>query len=344
MQPAKNCYLYVFDGYADWEPALTVYGLSNFTKTEVITFSLDGQPVTSGGNVVVQPAKSLADLDPAVIDFLLLPGGASMKNGKHQALLPLLKQHVQAQKPLAAICDATVFLAHHGFLDQVQHTSNDLQLLKRLVPDYKAENRYVKAPVITDGHIITAAGTSMVEFAQAIYKEMQLDTNEQLAFWLQFFLKGTAPELEQVAPFHFFYRSYRIKLAGIPALVRNVAREIVSAAVANDLELAGPQHWHYYGFTGDPEQEFTLEIGVPVITPKTVRPPYACKTAPGFTCVSTLHRGDWQQLGKTYEQLINGLLLTGMQMSGHNREQYIHCDFENTAANLTRIQVGIKNV
>ena len=41
------------------------------------------------------------------------------------------------------------------------------------------------------------------------------------------------------------------------------------------------------------------------------------------------------------EILINGLLLSGIPMSGHNREQYIHCDFENPAANITRVQVGI---
>jgi len=342
MQAPKNCYLFVFDGYSDWEPALAVYGLSNFTDIAGITFSVDGKPVTSGGGIVINPAQSLADVDTARVDLLLLPGGNAIENGHYREILPLIAQQVRAQKPLAAICGATVFLARYGFLDHVRHTSNDLQLLKMLVPDYHAENNYVRSSVVADRHIITAPGTAMVEFAQAIYQELGLAQQEQLAFWLQFFLKSGAPEIEQVAPYHFFYRSYYTNMTGMMGLVRSVAKEVVRAAVANDLELAGPQHWHYYGVTGDPEEYFTLEIGVPVTNLKDVPAPYACKTLPAFTCVSTQHNGDWDDLRQTYEKLINGMLLGGLPMSGHNREQYIHYSFENPAANITRVQVGIK--
>jgi len=342
MQPPKNCYLFVFDGYSDWEPALTLYGLNTFTSVEVITFSEDGKPVTSGGGMVLNPAKSLAEVDAAAVDFLLLPGGHSMENGKHRELIPLITQLVQAQKPLAAICGATVFLARHGFLDHVRHTSNDLQLLKTLIPDYKAAKHYVQAPAIADRHIITAPGTAIVEFAQAIFQELGLTRQENLAFWLQFFLKSGAPQIEHIAPFRFFYRSYYTNLAGMMGLVRLAPKELVRAAIANDLELAGPQHWHYYDFNGDPESYFTLEIGVPVTTLKEVPAPYACKTVPAFQCVSMQHNGDWDNLHETYEKLINGMLSAGLPMNGHNREQYIHCDFENPAANITRVQVGIK--
>lgn len=342
MQPAKSCYLFIFDGYSDWEPALAIYGLSTFTDTEVVTFSVDGQPVTSGGNLVVQPAKSLAELDPEKIDLLLLPGGASMENGGHPEILSLVTGQIRAEKPLAAICGATVFLARHGFLDQVRHTSNDLNYLKMIVPEYKAAARYEKEPAVADRHIITAAGTAMVPFAQAIFQELGLEGNEQLGFWLQFFLQSGAPEIETVAPFHFFFRSYQTNMAGLMKLVRTEAREMIRAAVTSDLELAGPVHWHYYGFTGDPESDFTLEIGVPVTALKTVPAPYGCKTLPAFQCVSTQHTGDWQHLAQAYEKLISGMLLGGIPMSGINRELYIHTDFEHPEANITRIQVGIK--
>lgn len=342
MQPAKNCYLFVFDGYSDWEPALAIYGLTNFTDTEVVTFSIDGKPVTSGGNVVVQAAKSLADLDPGKIDLLLLPGGTSMENGHYEEILPLLDRHVKAQKPLAAICGATVFLARHGFLDQVQHTSNDPGYLKMLAPGYKADAFYIREPAVADQHIITAAGTAMVPFAQAIFQELGLLTNDQLAFWLQFFLQSCAPEIETIPPFHFFYRSYQTNIAGLNSLVRTVAKELVREAVANELELAGPVHWHYHGFTGDPESLFTLEIGLPVTSTKAVPAPYDCKTVPAFQCVSARHQGDWQLLSGIYEKLINGILMAGIPMSGVNREIYVHCDFDNPSANITQVQIGIK--
>lgn len=335
-----NCYLFVFDGYSDWEPALAIYGLSRFTDLQVITFSIDGQTVTSGGNVRIQPDKGLADIDPADIALLLLPGGNAMESGNSE-IVPLVAGQVQSGKPLAAICGATAFLARHGFLDKVKHTSNDLDLLKMLVPGYTAEQLYVQAPCVADGGVITANGISTVEFTQAIYKELNLLDNEKLGFWFQFFLKAGAPKIEDVPSYHFFYRSYRTNLAGLNALVRNVARELYRQAITADLELAGPLQWHYHDFNGDPDSDFTLEIGVPVIDPKPVPEPYACKTLPAFRCVSVQHSGSWSTLSETYEKLFAGVWMAGLKTSGHNREQYIQYDFNREAVNHTLIQVGL---
>lgn len=341
MKENNNCYLFVYNEYSDWEPALITYALTSFTDVKVITFSIDGMPVTSGGGIRIQPQLALADVHPGAHDLLLLPGGEPMEKGANKEILPLVKAHIQAKKPLAAICGATVFLAEHGFLDNIKHTSNDLGLLKMLLPEYKGEQNYIAAPSVTDQHIITAPGTAMVAFTKAILEELQLLQNEKLSFWLQFFLKEGVPQIQTVPPMHFFYRSYQTDFAGLIPLIRTVARDIFREAIANDLEIVGPQHWHYHHFNGQPDSIFTLEIGVPVSAVKEVPAPYGCKTLPAFSCVSIQHPGSWANMGQTYHQLINGMLTAGFQMSGSNREQYIHCDFENPDANITNIQIGI---
>jgi putative intracellular protease/amidase/effector-binding domain-containing protein len=342
MKDNVNCYLFVFNGYSDWEPALISYALTTFTDVKVIPFSIDGKPITSGGGIRIEPQLALADVHPNAADLLLLPGGVPMESGAQlKEILPLVTAHIKAHKPLAAICGATVFLAEHGFLDHIKHTSNDLWLLKMHLPDYKGAPNYIAAPSVTDQHIITAPGTAMVAFTQAILEELDLLKNEKLSFWFQFFKQQDAPQIQTVPPMHFFSRSFQTDLAGLFPLIRTVAKDIFREAIANDLEIAGPIHWHYYNFDGQPNSIFTLEIGVPITTVKSVPVPYDCKTLPAFSCVSQQLLGSWEKMAPKYHEIISGILPAGLKMSGNNREQYIHCDFDNPEANVTNIQVGI---
>lgn len=184
----KLCYLFVFDEYSDWEPALAAAGLQQFTDFEVRTFSLDGKPVTSAANITITPQLSLAELDTA--DLIIIPGGNAWSQGKNREITPFVKKALQDGKVVAAICDATLYLGAEGLLDNIRHTSNDLGLLKEAVPTYKGEANYIKQPAVADKQIITANGTAAVGFAHEIFKKFDLlKTNEKFDFWFGFFHK-----------------------------------------------------------------------------------------------------------------------------------------------------------
>ena len=51
----RLCYLFVFDGFADWEPSLVTAGLNTYSDFEIKTFSVDGKNVKSMGNLIVKP-------------------------------------------------------------------------------------------------------------------------------------------------------------------------------------------------------------------------------------------------------------------------------------------------
>ena len=90
--------------------------------------------------------------------------------------------------PLAAICGATSFLAQHQFLDSRAHTSNHLEMyLRKMAPSYRGDQYYVKEHCVTDGNLITANGTAMVQFASAIFEKLNVMDNEDLKFWFGFF-------------------------------------------------------------------------------------------------------------------------------------------------------------
>ncbi|HVI46852.1 MAG TPA: DJ-1/PfpI family protein [Chitinophaga sp.] len=341
MTTLRNCYVFVYNQYSDWEPALVSYGLHTFTDASVITFSLDGQPVTSGGNMHVQPQQSLADAMQADIDLLIIPGGASIGQGGNTELLPLIHKHLAAGKMLAAICDATVFLGQHGFLDNITHTGNHPEVLKMMAPAYKGMALYQNQPAVNGGNIITAAGTAMVAFTKEIFTHFNLLQNEQLNTWFSFFLSIDIPDIYTALPLHFLFRRYQTNLAGLLPLVRHAIKEIYQEAATSGLEVSGAQQWHYHGFDGHPDTVFTLDIGLPVATVKPVAAPHQCETIAPFHCVSLMHKGPWEHLGETYAKLISAIQILGLQMTGYSTEQYLLYDFENPEQNLTNIRIGI---
>lgn len=194
----KYCYSFVFDGYSDWEPALAAAALQLFTEFEVIPFSLNGQSVTSAANLTVLPRLSLAELDVSAADLLIIPGGAAWAEGRNREITPFVKKMLKNGKTVAAICDATLYLADEGLLDDIPHTSNDLGLLKQSVPAYKGEAQYIQKPAVAAQQVITANGTAGVAFALEILKKFDLlENNEQLAFWFGFFHKPEFAALQR---------------------------------------------------------------------------------------------------------------------------------------------------
>jgi putative intracellular protease/amidase len=192
----KTCYVFLADDYADWEIALAMAGLHQFSDIKVVTFTLDDAPVRSMGNLSVQPAISLAQVDPTDIGLLLLPGGLRWeKGGNIPELSNLIRQILQQDKGLAAICGATLFLAREGLLDNgLRHTSNQLDYLKWYVPGYRGHTRYLDLPVVRDGRIITAGGTHPLEFAREIFQYFNLLENDRFLGWFRYFLPDPSPQ------------------------------------------------------------------------------------------------------------------------------------------------------
>lgn len=342
MKKLDNCYVFLFDGYSDWEPALPMYGIGSFTDINIVTFSLNGQPVTSGGKLPVQPQASLEQAMKADIDLLILPGGAPMEQGANTEVLPLVQQLLDRQKTVAAICGATVLLAQHGFLDNIAHTSNHAEVLKALAPAYKGGDFYDNSPAVAASQIITASATAMVAFTKAIFNHFDLQENEQLKFWFSFFDAGSAgTELENTLPFHFFYRRYETNYAGMIELVRTAIKVVYQQAVEAGMEICGAPQWHYHGFDGQPDTVFTLDIGLPVTEVKPVTAPWQCETLPPFKCVGMQHHGSWDLLANTYGKLFAGMGMLGLQMNGYTREQYLRYNFEHPEKNITNVQIGI---
>lgn len=181
-------YLFVFDGYADWEPTYAIVGLTKFSHYAVKTFGVNKGPVCSMGGLSLQPDLTLQQVDLSRAALLILTGGYNVwEQEGNQEVVPLVKQLIQQQTPVAAICAATTMMARQGFLKGIKHTSNAKEYLIGTVPDYAGSDLYQDVLSVADQHIITANGIAAPEFAEKIFAELGLTGESKLEEWFQYF-------------------------------------------------------------------------------------------------------------------------------------------------------------
>ena len=205
----RTVHLYVFEGYADWEPAFAVAGLNQpqFQREpgawQVRTVGVGRSAVVrSMGGVAVLPDLALDDIRPEDSALLILPGGRGWEDEPH-AHLPALERAaawLQAGVPVAAICGATAGLARIGALDGRLHTSNALSYLKGVKQEgYAGSDRYDDRPAVRDRGLITAGGMAPIEFAREIFAELGVYEAEVLEAWYRLYKEGDAGSFMKMA-------------------------------------------------------------------------------------------------------------------------------------------------
>ncbi|MBD2755156.1 DJ-1/PfpI family protein [Spirosoma validum] len=113
-QKQDTVYLFVFDGYANWEPTYATIGLTKFSLYRVKTFIVDEHPICSMGGLSLQPDLTIEEVDLSRINLLILPGGYNVcEKGNNQQVVTLVKQLIQQQTQVAVICGATTISRGH---------------------------------------------------------------------------------------------------------------------------------------------------------------------------------------------------------------------------------------
>jgi len=186
----KKVYIFLFDGFSDWEISYLTPEINKSEKFEIIYFSKDGNPVVSMGGLRVMPHIPFAEVNVDDVDLLALPGGVAWEKGENNELNHFTKDVFEKGKLIAAICAATTYLGQLGILDKVKHTSNDLNYLKAIAPNYAGESYYVNSFAVTDENIITANGIATIEFAREIFEKIELYEKGDIEKWFQLFKNG----------------------------------------------------------------------------------------------------------------------------------------------------------
>jgi len=186
----KTAYLYVCDTMADWETGFVTAELNSGrffnslnTRIPVVTVSNSLDVITTMGGIKIKPDLTVSDLALNEGDILILPGGDTWLEDIHSPIIEKAKFCIENNILLAAICGATFALANKGLFNGRNHTSNDLNFLKAVCPNYSAEDFYVNEPAVEDKNLITASGVAALEFAYQIIKKLDVFSPYTLESW-----------------------------------------------------------------------------------------------------------------------------------------------------------------
>ena len=183
-----------------WEGAFTAICLNQGVKPgnpinyKVKYLSITKEPVTSIGGLRVLPDYDLKDM-PEDYAGLILIGGMRWFSPEAELIVPLVKKALKDKKLVAGICNASVFLGMHGFLNEVKHTSNTLDYLKQYAGDqYTGESNYINKQAVRDENIVTANGIGQLEFCREILYALEADTAEAIEESYLFYKNGVCPK------------------------------------------------------------------------------------------------------------------------------------------------------
>ena len=195
MDDRRSVHIVVFDGFADWEPAHALAELRRWGKRTVRSIGFSSAPVVSMGGLRVVPDVPLEVVTADEVELLLLPGGDMWERESYPraTLEALMARLIAAERPVAAICAATLALGRARVLDDRQHTSNGRDYLSKHIAEYAGATHYVEAAAVRDKHVITATGLAPVDFAREIFAELQIFNAADEALWYTMFKEGRLP-------------------------------------------------------------------------------------------------------------------------------------------------------
>ena len=196
MKP--KAYLLIFNGLADWEPALALCEINKSARFDVVTVGFSGEPVRTMGGLKLTPEATIDDVDPAVAGIFIMPGGEMWEQESNEQLIDLLHRLHAEDVPIGAICGATLEVARAGLTRNLRHTSNGRDYLKAMVPDYADEDCYVDELAVTDKHVITASGLGSVEFGREIIKQLSIYDEADTQVWYEMFKHGVLPASDAI--------------------------------------------------------------------------------------------------------------------------------------------------
>lgn len=182
----KVIHMLIFDGFADWELALTCCEINKSGKYKVKTVGFSKDTIYSMGGLKVIPDMTINDVDMESICLFMFPGGDMWTLDENYYITELLKNLKKKGVVLAGICGATVAFARAGLLAGIKHTSNTRNFLRKYTTNCSIED-YIDYPAVNDGNIITASGVGSVEIAYEIIKQLEIYDKKDQKQWLRIF-------------------------------------------------------------------------------------------------------------------------------------------------------------
>lgn len=148
------------------------------------------EPVAAIGGFRVLPDYSFENM-PEDFAALVLIGGYGWLRPLADKVAPIVRKALDKGKIVGAICNGASFMAKHGFLNGVKHTGNGIEQLKLWGAEkYTNIEGYIHEQAVSDGSIVTANGSGVLEFTKELLLLLENDTPERIEMYYQFNKQG----------------------------------------------------------------------------------------------------------------------------------------------------------
>ena len=176
----KEILIVVLEEFADWEMSYVAAFLNSTDKYITKIVGVSEEVIKSIGGLNVLPDYTIKNI-PETFSGLILIGGNSWRKPLSNNVIPLVEKALTMDIPVGAICDATVFMGANGWLNEIKHTSNELNDLKTYAKEnYRNEIHYVLEQAVSDGKIVTANGTASLEFTKEMLELLEAYPQEHI--------------------------------------------------------------------------------------------------------------------------------------------------------------------
>ena len=151
----------------------------------------------------------------------------------------------------------------------------------------------------------------------------------------------TEVRVKEVGPRAYYSLKKEVKLAEMHEFAVEAITELIKKATEQKLGQGGPIMFTYHNFTGDPEQKFTTEIGLPVFKKDVEKSagPYIRETTK-FKCASAIFQGPLSKLGEAWAAFVTAAMQKGVP-TGESRELYLYFENADSPNNIIELQMGL---
>lgn len=203
----KNEILYLLlDKYADHEAVFLSSAVACDERSikanpkyvnKIVAPTLDAVRSCSGFRML--PDYSFDTMPEDYAALVLIGGFGWLDEEMAGKVVPIVRRAIDKGLIVGAICNASSFLARHGFLNAVRHTGNGLEQLQLWGGDnYTNSAGYVDGQAVADRRIVTANGTGSLEFAKEMLLLLENDTPERIENFYRFNKLGYVEVMRQM--------------------------------------------------------------------------------------------------------------------------------------------------
>lgn len=188
MSKIKNVIVILHPKFAEFQIGHTLFLLKKVGNANIITATIDGNPVESIGGLNVHADVSLEQLKIDQANLLLIPGGDGIQEViNEKKLSEILVKTFDSNIPIAASCGATVLVAKAGILKKKKFTC-----AMKTYEHHRSlfeHATYTGTNVQIDDSIITAKATACAELAIKIGDLLNMFKDDNQREKLNSFLK-----------------------------------------------------------------------------------------------------------------------------------------------------------